>query len=145
MHHQAYEANCASCHFAYQPGLLPARSWQKIMHSSALIQHFGESAEIDTPTRLAILDYLQSNAADVSEDKWSKRVMRGIKDAETPLRITRLAYFLQRHDEVSEHNVLDNEAVRSWGNCVACHTQAKQGIYDEDWVKIPDVFFWNFD
>ena len=25
----AYLANCAACHTAYSPGLLPARSWQR--------------------------------------------------------------------------------------------------------------------
>jgi len=39
-----YQQECGSCHFAYQPGLLPARSWSTIMQG--LDQHFGENAEL---------------------------------------------------------------------------------------------------
>ncbi|HPQ24397.1 MAG TPA: cytochrome C, partial [Gammaproteobacteria bacterium] len=39
-----YLQECGSCHFAYQPGLLPARSWNNLM--GGLENHFGENAEL---------------------------------------------------------------------------------------------------
>ena len=44
-----YQNECGACHFAYQPGLLPARSWQALM--TGLDQHFTEAkmlTRIDT-------------------------------------------------------------------------------------------------
>ena len=40
-----YKEECGSCHMAYPPGLLPARSWTKVM--SGLDNHFGDNAELD--------------------------------------------------------------------------------------------------
>ena len=40
-----YGQECGSCHFPYQPGLLPAVSWERIM--GGLEDHFGENAELD--------------------------------------------------------------------------------------------------
>jgi len=42
----AYTENCVACHFAYQPGLLPSGSWEKILEG--LSDHFGESIELDS-------------------------------------------------------------------------------------------------
>ena len=40
-----YTDACGSCHLVYQPGLLPARSWDRIM--ATLSDHFGDNAELD--------------------------------------------------------------------------------------------------
>ena len=37
-----YQEECGSCHFAYQPGLLPSRSWLKLMSNNELSSHFEE-------------------------------------------------------------------------------------------------------
>ena len=39
-----WQQECASCHMAFPPGLLPAASWKKMM--SGLDQHFGADASI---------------------------------------------------------------------------------------------------
>jgi hypothetical protein len=59
---ELYKQECASCHMAYQPGLLPSASWRKLM--SGLDNHFGENAELSTEDGQAILAYLAANAAD---------------------------------------------------------------------------------
>ena len=43
MNNPLYKQECGSCHFAYPPSFLPARSWEKIMKN--LSDHFGENAE----------------------------------------------------------------------------------------------------
>ena len=45
IHSPIYQEECASCHMAYPPGLLPARSWEKIM--AGLESHFGDNAELE--------------------------------------------------------------------------------------------------
>lgn len=59
-----YKEECGSCHFPYQPGLLPARSWQKMM--GGLEDHFGENAELDAADAQQLTDYFTANAADMS-------------------------------------------------------------------------------
>ncbi|MBU0973733.1 MAG: diheme cytochrome c, partial [Proteobacteria bacterium] len=34
-------------------------------------------------------------------------------------------------------DVLNRESIGSLSNCIACHTTAEDGIYDDDNVKIP--------
>ena len=40
-----YAQECAACHMAYPPGLLPAASWHRIM--GRLERHFGSEASLD--------------------------------------------------------------------------------------------------
>src|SRR3989338_5030255 len=53
---QQYQDECKECHFAYQPGLLPAKSWEKLLTTDALRDHFGDNAEMDKDTLRAIHD-----------------------------------------------------------------------------------------
>src|SRR5262245_19523742 len=58
----AYEKECGSCHFAYQPGWLPERSWRRMMGS--LNSHFGDNATLSQANHDAIMSYLAAGAAD---------------------------------------------------------------------------------
>ena len=49
---------------AYPPGLLPERSWRKMM--AELDKHFGQNASLDAAATKAILDYLVENSAERS-------------------------------------------------------------------------------
>jgi len=140
-----YKSSCASCHFAYQPGFLPSRSWQKMMQPSALLNHFGDNAELIEQDRLLVLKYLQENAADTTNSRRSKRIMRSLNHDDAPLRITDLRYFKQRHHEVPARFVTGNPQVRSFGNCIACHTTANTGSYSERAIRIPGVGRWEDD
>jgi len=62
---KTYVNECGSCHTAYAPGLLPARSWRKMM--GELENHFGEDASLEEPQRLEILKHLELLAADGSQ------------------------------------------------------------------------------
>ena len=44
----AYTLECASCHTAYPPGMLPARSWERLM--AGLDRHYGSDASLDAKT-----------------------------------------------------------------------------------------------
>jgi len=45
---KVYQQECAACHLAYPPGLLPAASWQRPMGN--LPKHFGTEASLDATT-----------------------------------------------------------------------------------------------
>jgi hypothetical protein len=136
-----YKSECGSCHFAYQPGFLPARSWQKLM--GGLSDHFGDNAELDATDRQAIEEYLVANAADNASERRSQRFMRSIGDA-TPLRISEVPYFKREHDEIPAR-VIRHEQIGSFSNCIACHTRADLGSYAERDIRIPGVGRWEDD
>lgn len=129
-----WKAECSSCHMAYHPGLLPEKSWKKMM--AGLDQHFGENASLDGPTRDEITRFLVSNSADKSDNRRSSRINQSIPADATPLRITETAYFTNKHDEVSPAT-FKRKSIGSASNCIACHKGAEQGNFSESQVKIP--------
>jgi len=136
-----YKNDCSACHMAYQPGLLPARSWQKIMNN--LADHFGENAELDDTDRKAIMDYAMQNAADTSSFKRSKSIMKSLSSNDTPLRISETKYIKRKHRELSNKHVKDNPKVKSLSRCEACHTKADTGSYSEREINIPGFGRWD--
>jgi hypothetical protein len=130
----AYLKECGACHFAFQPQLLPKRSWEKIMGS--LDNHFGDSATLDETTRAGILDYLVTNSAEKSTSKISGKLLASIGKSEAPLRITDTGYFKRKHDEVRAA-VFKRKSIGTASNCIACHLTAEKGDFDEHKVKIP--------
>jgi mono/diheme cytochrome c family protein len=133
-----YQSECGSCHFAFQPGFLPARSWRALM--GGLEDHFGDSAELGAADRQAIEDYLVANAADNAGGRRSDKFMQSIGNG-TPLRITEVRYFRNKHDEVPAR-LLRHEAIGSFSNCIACHTRADLGSYAEREIRIPGLGRW---
>lgn len=141
VNNETYAAECGSCHFAYQPGLLPARSWRALLAS--LDNHFGENAELAADTQARISAYLASNAADHSPARVSKGIARTVAEGRTPLRISELRYVQRRHDELPPRLLRDNPQVAGPGDCSACHTRAASGVFDEHAVRIPGYGRWD--
>jgi len=111
----AYVQECGSCHMAFPPGMLPARSWSRLM--AGLDKHYGTDAALDEPTRRAIDAWLQAHAGT------SKRV----REEPPQDRITHSAWFERKHREVAPE-VWKRPAVNS---------RADQGDFDDDRVRIP--------
>jgi hypothetical protein len=119
-----YKQECAACHVAYPPGLLPAASWQRLMTN--LPRHFGTDASLEAATAKELSTWLTANAGTY-------------KSASTPPpqdRITQLQWFVREHREVS-NATWKLPAVQSPANCTACHRQADQGDFNEHTVRIP--------
>jgi len=131
-----YLEECGSCHMAYPAGLLPGKSWPKVM--VGLENHFGENAELDVQTRQEIEAYLVGE----SERASYRKLFRNLGDA-TPLRITELPYFVHEHDEIPARFVGGNDKVKSLSQCNACHRGAERGRFDEDDVVIPGFGRWD--
>ena len=134
VNNETYEQECGACHFAYQPWLLPSGSWQKLL--AQLPSHFGEEVELDAGSKKTIEGYLRSNAAEYSDAKQSRKAAKTAGSA-TPLRITETTFFRHEHHELNP-SIFARKSIGSRSNCVACHTTAEQGVYDDDFVKIPE-------
>lgn len=128
-----FKTECTSCHMAYPPGLLPARSWTKMM--GTLDNHFGEDATLDEATKKEVLDYLVRYSSDHTYSRRGTKILATIGST-TPLRVTETNYFIRKHDEIAD-NVFKRKAIGSKANCLACHSGAEAGNYDDDGVRIP--------
>lgn len=137
----AYQNECSSCHMAYPAGLLPARSWQKIM--TGLDSHFGDNAELDSENYKIISNFLINNSADKSDYRRSVKIMRSLNADDTPIRITELPYIKRKHHEVPDKMIKLNPKVNSLSNCNACHAEADKGLFNEHGVRIPGYGRWD--
>jgi Dihaem cytochrome c len=132
-----YQSECSECHLAYPPGLLPARSWDLLLTADALQQHFGANAGIDATALRQLRAYALAHAADTSYTKRSRKIAAATVSGPTPLRITQLSSIERSHRQITAQQVSGNPRVKSLSHCDACHTQAAQGVFDNDTVLIP--------
>ena len=119
---QQYNEICGSCHFPYQPGLLPAVSWEKIMSDAD--NHYGKklklsSVELNTMTR-----YLLDNSAGRVNDEISNNILQTLKYEPVVIRITKTPYIVNNHSQLD-----DEEKMKKFGQCDSCHQGAAQGKY----------------
>ena len=119
-----YTQECAACHMAYQPGLLPAKSWARVM--GGLDKHYGSDASLDAASVQQISRWLQAEAG----------TYKRVAEAPPEDRITRSAWFVSKHRKL-DPQVWKHASVKSAANCAACHTGADRGDFDDDGVKMP--------
>ncbi len=136
-----YEEECGSCHFPFQPGFLPAESWQEIMDT--LDDHFGENAELGDERRQQITEFLLANAAGRVNGEIPGKVMWSLRYTPNPKRITETAFFRHEHHEIPPWILQQQERQLSFANCDSCHTRARQGSYREREIRIPGVGRWD--
>ena len=128
-----YRAACGVCHFAYQPGLLPAASWRAIM--GRLPEHFGEPVVLDPAQGRELEAYLTANAADRCGARLAGKIMDSL-GGQTPSRVSQVPYLVRKHqDRDLPAKVSRRPGVGSLANCAACHTSAEQGDFDERNVR----------
>lgn len=140
---ELYIKECASCHFGYQPGLLPSKSWDKVMNN--LSNHFGTDASIAKEDYDKIYKYIMENSADKAlEYKRSNRIVNSLAQyLNDPVdAITKVPYFIKEHREIPKRLIVQDE-VKSLSNCIACHTTANSGNYGERGIKIPNYGKWD--
>ena len=120
----SYTAECAACHTAYPPGMLPAPSWQRIM--KGLDQHYGSDASLDAKTVAEIGQWLQTHAG----------TYKRVSEEPPQDRLPKSASFRHNHRKI-ESAVWQPPSVQSAANCAACHTGTEQGFFDDDHLKRP--------
>jgi len=122
----SFTSECSSCHIAYQPALLQANDWRKLM--AGLSEHFGSDATVDRKTEQEITAFLERNAGNASR----------LGNAGNPPRITQTARFIRKHDEIPAKYWRDPR-VKSKANCEACHPGAAKGSYSEHDITIREL------
>nr|WP_315463398.1 diheme cytochrome c [uncultured Rhodoferax sp.] len=119
-----YQQECAACHLAYPPGMLPAASWKRLMGS--LDKHYGTDAALDEASVREISVWLHTHAGTY------KRVTE-----EPPQdRITRSPWFVREHREL-DPQIWKQAVVKSAANCAACHSGADKGSFRESEIQFP--------
>jgi hypothetical protein len=126
-----YREACGACHFAYQPGLLPARSWQALL--KGMQNHFGETIGLDPELTRKLSRYLSLNAADRSGFRRSIKIATAITGDDIPLRVSETPYFLHEHRELNRGQ---GDRVKL-SACPDCHTRAGEGFYNEKEIRLP--------
>lgn len=120
-----YRQECAACHIAYPPAMLPAASWQRVL--SNLPRHYGTDASLDAASVQLLARWLGAEAAGGR---------RKYNEMPADDRITRSGWFVRKHDELPPA-VWKRPAVKSASNCMACHAAADKGEFNEHDVRIP--------
>lgn len=121
---RSYVQECASCHVAYPPGMLPAASWRGLMQG--LDRHFGTDASLDPAELERLSQWLQATAGE----------SRRVSSPPPENRITRSSWFERKHRQI-EAATWRLPSVRSAANCAACHTGAERGQYSEHGLRMP--------
>jgi hypothetical protein len=119
-----YQQECAACHVAYPPQLLPAASWQALLKN--MPHHFGSDATLEPQVVAQLSTWLTANAADAG-----RMPSRPPED-----RISRSTWFVREHHEVP-NRIWQLAIVKKGANCTACHTRAAQGDFNERTIRLP--------
>ena len=128
----AYLRECAACHMAYHPSLLPRPAWAALMAS--LDDHFGEDASLDEKTTGALATYLSANSAEAFDTKPAHRL--AVTDPAHPFTITRSPFWTRTHADIPDA-VFASATVKTKGNCAACHGDAASGRFYPGNISIP--------
>jgi len=130
---ELYVSECGSCHMAYPAQLLTPAGWSVVM--GGLEDHFGENAELDSASLAEISQYLLQTSG---QQQGHYRKL-GNPPQDTAIRVTEWPAFKQTHEDIPQRLVTNNDKVKSFSQCSACHEQAEKGWFDEDHVRIPGV------
>lgn len=125
---------CGSCHIAFHPSLLPARSWTRLMAEQQ--KHFGADLALDAPTSATLLAFMQANSADEKKTEAAFKIGNSISPDITPLRITETPYWVKKHREITDAQWTQPQ-VKSKANCAACHQDAEAGTFEDAAMRLP--------
>ena len=140
VNNQLYIKECGSCHFPYQPGLLPTNSWKKMMVN--LDKHFETDATLAPEDFVTLSKYLNDNSAEKNmQYKRSNRIVSSLLPGQEADSISTTPYMVQKHREIRK-DLITQPDVKGLFNCMACHTTADKGIYSERAINIPNFGRW---
>jgi hypothetical protein len=117
---QLYLQNCATCHIALPPQVLPMETWRRLLQDS---QHYGQTLKLLVdPPRLLVWNYLQTFSRPLATEE------------EIPYRVANSRFFKALHPKVK----LSQPA--NMGSCVTCHPGASQYNFRKltaEWANSP--------
>lgn len=118
---ELYLENCASCHVALPPEVLPTETWRRLLLEPE--QHYGQQLKpLIGPTLLVMWEYLQTFSRSQAQKE------------QLPYRVSESRFFKALHPRVKF-----TEKV-SLGSCVSCHPGVGQSNYRSltpEWENSP--------
>lgn len=118
---ELYVENCASCHVALPPEVLPSETWRRLLLEPE--QHYGQQLKpFIGPTLLVMWEYLKTYSRPQAQKE------------QLPYRVSESRFFKALHPRVKF-----TEKV-SLGSCVSCHPGAAQSNYrtlTPEWENSP--------
>ncbi|VAW85953.1 Cytochrome b [hydrothermal vent metagenome] len=132
---EQWNEECGACHLAFHPGLLPIRAWQHLFAQQE--DHFQEDLMLDEETLIELMNYARENSAEKRQTEAAWKINRSVMKNETPLKITEVAYWKEKHADITDA-VWQQESIQSKANCGACHHDAEQGTFQDAAMKIPE-------
>lgn len=130
----AWQDECGSCHLAYHPSLLPARSWQAMLATQDT--HFGENLGLDAATIDELARYAVAQAAELHQTEAAWQIDRRVAPSQIPQRISDTRYWKAKHRSLTDA-VWRMQEIKSKANCDACHSDAKSGGFQPAAMRIP--------
>lgn len=116
-----YLKNCATCHIAVPPQVLPSETWRNLIQDQS---HYGTELEpLREPSRSLIWSYLRYASRQKSN-----------REERTPYRVDKSQYFRALHPRV------ELPRPTSLDTCLSCHPAAPNFNFRQlvpDWVKTP--------
>jgi hypothetical protein len=103
---QLYLENCATCHIAVPPQVLPMETWRRLLQDP---EHYGQRLKLLVdPPRLLVWNYLQTFSRPVATEE------------EIPYRVASSRFFKALHPRVKFSQSVNI------GSCVTCHLGASE-------------------
>jgi cytochrome b len=131
---QRWREECGSCHLAFHPSLLPARSWKVMMQEQAY--HFEEDLFLEQGVVKEIEAFLVENAAEQGLTEAAWKINRSIAKTAILLRITKAPYWIKKHQEIPDA-AWEHPKVNGKINCATCHLDAKAGTFEDAAMHLP--------
>jgi cytochrome b len=124
-----WQHECGSCHLAFHPSLLPARSWEAMLRQQ---DHFGEDLALEPAIVASLSSYAGAHSAEHAETPTAWKIASRTPKNSMPLRITEIAYWKRRHADVTE---ADWQRVKKV-DCGGCHLDADLGTFEPGAIQI---------
>lgn len=129
-----WREECGSCHQAFHPSLLPARSWKSLLAQQE--RHFGDDLGLGAGSIARLLAFAEPNAAEQGATEAAWKINRSVPADATPLRITETPYWMKKHHEIAAAD-WNKPTVKRKANCPACHLDAEAGTYEDAAMRVP--------
>ncbi len=131
----AFAEECSACHMLYNPSLLRAADWRKVM--ATLDNHYGEDASLDPKTTQRITDWLVAHAAETADTRPAHLFALPVGPDGSPGMINDTRAWRKLHDDALESGAFKVKSVGSAANCQACHKDAQSGMFSPFSIKVP--------
>ncbi|HZP85385.1 MAG TPA: cytochrome b/b6 domain-containing protein [Burkholderiales bacterium] len=125
-----WQAECGSCHIAFHPSLLTARSWDRLLAQQQ--EHFGEDLGLEQKTIEDLRTYARAHAAERLESPVAWKMAKSGPTGDAPIEITATRYWQHRHASI---DAVTWKSVKK-SDCGACHLDAEAGTFEPGAIHI---------